>query len=234
MERVREIAPDVARSTAITEFIQRPTQWRIERARHRLGSLWDASMDGTLFAQLTANPSTEHVLAVVGDLLAHDHAGALDWATSRLNAESIRDDERREVSLGMADILARHAPATLWTLASNTVASDQEAAKLLLGHLAHESGSGWSSHLEPGQLGELFAWLHRCLPPQPETPPERRGAVSPAMHVSFWRSRILEQLASAGTHAAVEAMSRLEQEFDEYVWIRSMRHRAQEELRRAL
>jgi hypothetical protein len=54
------------------------------------------------------------------------------------------------------------------------------------------------------------------------------------MEASFWRSRILEQLVSAGTQAAVDAVVRLEEKFAQFGWIRSMRHRAQEELRRAM
>jgi hypothetical protein len=235
MEIVSALAPDVVRSAAAAEFLQRPTPWRVERARHRLGSLWDASMDETMFAQLTrTDRSGEEVLAIAGDLVAHGHARALVWAASRVAGESICDEEDREVSLGIADVLARHALAVLWTLVKDLVASDTDAARLLLGRLAHESGSEWSRHLEPEQLGELFGWLQQCLPPEPMTPQQRAGAVTTAMEASFWRSRILEHLVSAGTQAAVNVVARLEGEFDQFGWIRRMRHRAQEELRRTM
>lgn len=235
MERIRELAADVARSTAVAEFLHRPARWAIERARDRLGSLWDASTDDALFAQLTRTDlPREQVLAVAGDLIAHGHAGALAWAALRVAAEPICDAEQREASLGLADVLARHAPAVLWTLVKGTVASDTDAAKLLLGRLAHESGSGWSSHLEPEQLGELFGWLQQYLPPESAPGRQRTGAVTTAMEASFWRSRILELLVTAGTQAAVDAVVRLEEELDQFGWIRSRRHRAQEELRRAM
>ena len=230
---VREIAPDVATSTVLKSFGTRLTRTDIRSFRNRLGPLWDSNVVEALFAQLRRTDiSEQQMVDVVNELIEAGRAEALAWARDRVSVGAICDADRRDATLRIAAILARHAPAIAWEVLETAAAASDEAGRLLLTSLLDRSESGWFRDLTPCELGRLYALVHRFFPPAPDSAQERSGAMTPAMMASFCRSRILEVLVSAGTAEAVAVITALEEEFDQYGWIRGIRHRAQEQLRR--
>ncbi len=235
MERVRAQAPDVARETVLAVLPSYGHASEIVLARARLGDVWDASLDDALGAQLDRDDlELQHRITVVEALLKFERQDAIDWAVARITtAALIQDGEDREQALALAQALAVHAPRILGERIEAIADEDEQAVRTVLASLLDRE-SGWETRVAPATQGRLFGLLHRLFPRDLDSQEERSFAVTTEMRASFSRTRILEALVAKGTQEAVAVIADIEEQHDGNGWIRRMRHRAQEEVRRAI
>jgi hypothetical protein len=235
LERIRSKAPDITRATAVAQLPFRLHRSDIDAARDRLGDLWDDDLDDALFAQLSRDDlDLEELIGVVEALVATGREDAREWAVARITSNVLLGDERqRNLALGLVGVLAAHAPRRLWDIITS-IADNDPAQRVLLSRLTDRSESGWDAALEPTELAQLFGLLDRLFPRDLDAPEERFFHMTIEMQASIWRGHILERLVARGSSEAVAVIAQLEAQFDENGWIRRMRHRAQEELRRAV
>ena len=89
------------------------------------------------------------------------------------------------------------------------------------------SDGGW----EKNSSRNLFIWLAREFPHDED--PKFHGAhtVGPREHIAHWRDRILRYLENLGTHGAVEAIARIQEERPDLDWMKSSLSRARVQAR---
>ena len=234
MEHVKRAAPDEARACVIAVLGTGTMAGSVHTAIARLGDLWDGTMDEALFKLLKRRTIEAYEAAMIVEHLgARGHQATLSWAYRRIR-RGAKHEGLSELALTLAKTVARIDPPGFWRLLQQAAKSDPVWARRLLGRVA-ERGTPtlWSDGLATAHRGELFAMLSTLFPPRAESAAERTGAVTVEMEVSFWRSRLLDQLAAEGTREAVGVLGDLEARFDSSGWIRRIRHRAYDELRRA-
>jgi hypothetical protein len=235
LERIRRAAPNETREAAIALLGSGSLAGSVTTVIQRLGALWDTSMDDALFGLLRKrNLEAHEAEAVVKHLGWMGQERALKWAYSRLKPGYATDQNKTTLALTLAETVAHVDPAGFWKHIRRTAKSDPDWTRSLLAKVAERGRpTEWSDHLDPQQLGELFAMLMDLFPPRPESPAERMGAITAEIETGFWRSRILDRLISRVSPEAIGVLGDLEASFDEGGWIRRIRHRAREELRRA-
>ncbi len=231
---VRREAPEEARASVTAALGSSMLAGSVHAAIARLGDLWDDAMDEALFKLLKRRKLETYEAAMIVEHLGRKaHEPTLSWAYRRIK-RGAQEEQFAELALTLADTIAKVDPTGFWVLLRRAVKSDPAWARRLLGRVAERGTPAvWSDGLQSAQRGELFAILSNLFPPRAETQAERRGAVTIETEASFWRGRLLAQLADEGTQEAVAILGKLEADFDSGGWIRRIGHRAHEELRRA-
>ncbi len=178
--------------------------WRLRgKLRGDLGqSLLDLWQDEEL------QPQAEEDL--LRGLLREKVPGTEEAALSLLKPDLIRDDPTRAHRLATAVLACgrRAAWDHLWPL----IQGSEDWGAGALQHVAgdDERTTDLRSDLLEDELADLFLWLSDRFPREQD--PDHTGAhfVGPREEVAHYRDRILAEIASRGTDAAIEALLRIE------------------------
>ena len=201
----------------------------------RIEHCWNERLASRLSAKAgDPNLKPTCMRSLLATLLEHDTRAAQEFVESlvTLPLPAIGDARERSVAAGQA--LMAFAPDAGWTVIWPAISQDIEFGRSIIswvadGPEAHDPTVG--RRLGEEQLADLYIWL-ACEFPHDEDPKfHGTHTVGPREHIADWRDLILRYLENLGTHGAVEAIARIQEERPDLDWMQSSLLRARVQAR---
>ncbi len=177
-------------------------------AVHRLTGVLDETIVRELIAVARAHDfKDETLISLLKPLLDFREARAFaeEWVLSRYD-EGLLDRAAHVAALVLVCTPNESWPA-VWPLVSRNAAFGRTMLEKAVENDYHDACPAWV--LEEERVADLYLWLTREYPPEPNA--EREGPYTPDTRdrISTWRSYSLNALSGRGTSAACDALRRI-------------------------
>lgn len=197
-----------------------------------LNGIWDEEIAKLLLGYAKASAATpKSMRSLLSILFAHDSLEAELFASSLVPIPPPVADPGRARAVAAAQTLMLDTKDVGWPIVWPAVQVDEDFGKqVILGVCSDYSSIGL--RLNEDQLADLYVWLARHF----EAPERKSGGahwVEPLDHIDSWRNAIIQLLTHRGSVRACEAIKKLQQEFPQQDWLKSVQVDAETEARRA-
>ncbi|MCA9499833.1 MAG: hypothetical protein KC588_11620, partial [Nitrospira sp.] len=197
-----------------------------------LNTIWDNQIANFLLQYAKSNETKPKAMgSLLSVLFAHDNtAEARSFAESLLCLPPPQAEPDRTRAVVAAQTLILDTPDSGWETVWPAIHQDEDFGKeVILGICSDYASIGL--RLNEGQLADLYVFLRRHF----ETPQHPSGEAyycGPLDNVDMWRNAIIQVLIHRGNFRACEAIRKLQQEFPELDWLKSVQADAETETRR--
>jgi hypothetical protein len=196
-----------------------------------LNGIWDDQVANLLlrFSKDSAIPP-KSMGSLLSVLLAHDHSAARSFAESLLPSPPPQTDPERARAIIAAQTLILDTHDAGWTTVWPTIQQDEDFGKqVILGVCSDYPSIGL--RLNEDQLADLYVFLRGHFE-APQHPSGKAYHCGPLDNIDLWQNAIIQLLIHRGSVRACEAIKKLQQEFPESDWLKSVQVDAEAEVRR--
>lgn len=196
-----------------------------------LNAIWDNQIADFLLQYAKSNETKPKSMgSLLSVLFAHDNTEARSFAESLLPLPPPQTDPERARAIIAAQTLILDTHDAGWTTVWPAIQQDEDFGKeVILGICSDYASIG--VRLNEDQLADLYVFLRRHF----ETPQHPIGEAyycEPLDNIDMWRNAIIQLLIHRGSVRACEAIKKLQQEFPESDWLKSVQVDAEAEVRR--
>ncbi|MDR4461006.1 MAG: hypothetical protein MRJ67_10910 [Nitrospirales bacterium] len=197
-----------------------------------LNAIWDNQIAGFFLQYAKSNETQPKSMgSLLSVLIAHDNTEARSFSESLLSLPTPQTDPERARAIIAAQTLILDTHDAGWATAWPTIQQDEDFGKEVILGICNDYAS-IGLRLNEDQLANLYVFLRRHF----ETPQHPSGEAyhcEPLDYVDKWRNAIIQLLIHRGSVRACEAIKKLQQEFPESDWLKSVQVYAETETRRA-
>ena len=197
-----------------------------------LNAIWNNQIADFLL-QYTKNTQTapKAMGSLLSILLAHDNTEARSFSESLLSLPPPQTDPERARAIIAAQKLLLDTHDAGWATVWPAIQEDEDFGKqVLLGICSDYTSIGL--RLNEDQLTDLYVFLRRHFE-IPQHPIGKAYSCEPLDYVDMWRNAIIQLLIHRGSLGACAGIKKLQQEFPQLDWLKSVQADAEAETRRA-
>jgi len=197
-----------------------------------LAEIWDANI-AMLLNEFLAYPNLTHaqISSLLEILLEHGDETAFDFACTLVKESD--DDSLARVA---AQELITNQTRRSWQLIWSVISTNTPLGEALMLGVANNSRRDTSilSSLTETEIADLYFWLEKHFPVEKDIhhPPGEVRTVTARDEVARLRDSCINQLASLGTQAAVEALSIICERLPHKDWFKYKLNEAKQSLRK--
>lgn len=217
LDRALDRAPEeaISKFTELIDWEDRTHQ--CATFARRLIPFWNRRVEECLLAQARIPGRAPATVGNLLDLLlSKGSRDGMEFARSIVSAISPSGCDSDELVREIAEPLLRHEPAIGWPCVRKIVVDNPALGRDIVIRTAkrlHPSFGveqrPWADRLTEYDVGELYTWLCREFPHSEDRDRTRGGAMSDRELVADFRDYLLSNLSSRSTPAAVEQLTRI-------------------------
>jgi hypothetical protein len=197
-----------------------------------LNTIWDNRIADLLLEYAKSNETKPKSMgSLLSILFAHDNTKARSFSESLLPLPPPQTNPERDRAIVAAQTLLLDTHDAGWETVWPAIQQDEDFGKqVILGIGSDYPAIGL--RLNEDQLADLYVFLRRHF----ETPQHPNGKAffcGPLDNIDLWQNAIIQLLIHRGSFRACEAIKKLQQEFPELDWLKSVQADAETETRRA-
>lgn len=207
------------------------------RIPNKIELCWDDRLGAALLGKVQApHMRMSSVGTLLAKLLAHDTAGAREYAESLITLPLPTDETGLEKAVRSARALMRNTSDVGWPVVWPAIQSDAEFGKNVIEGAAttfrDETKTRWEHRLNEWQLADLYTWVVRQYPFAEDPNYTGSHVISTRETTGHWRNSLLTMLKDRGTIEACENIERIMRELPELTGLKWALLEAQDLARR--